>query len=34
RGDLAACRKDGVRRLEGKQYIVKDGDIIEFRFAV
>jgi len=34
RGDLAACRKDGVRRLEGKEYVVNDGDIIEFRFAV
>ncbi|MCX6641662.1 MAG: redox-regulated ATPase YchF [bacterium] len=34
RGNLAACRKDGVQRLEGKDYIVKDGDIIEVRFAV
>lgn len=31
---FAACKKDGVWRLEGKDYIVQDGDIIEFRFAV
>ncbi|MBI3754191.1 MAG: DUF933 domain-containing protein, partial [Deltaproteobacteria bacterium] len=24
----------GLMRLEGKDYIVKDGDIIHFRFAV
>jgi GTP-binding protein YchF len=34
RGSFAACRKDGVRRLEGKDYVVQDGDIIEFRFGV
>ena len=34
RGSLAQCRSDGVLRLEGKDYIVKDGDIINFRFAV
>ncbi len=34
RNSLSACRKDGVRRLEGKNYIVQDGDIIEYRFAV
>lgn len=34
RGNFAACRTDGVLRVEGKHYIVKDGDIIEFRFAV
>jgi ribosome-binding ATPase len=34
RGTLAQCRSDGVLRLEGKDYIVKDGDIINFRFAV
>ncbi|TKJ40759.1 redox-regulated ATPase YchF [candidate division LCP-89 bacterium B3_LCP] len=34
RGSLSACRKDGVRRLEGKEYTVQDGDIIEFRFAL
>lgn len=31
---LAACRDKGVLRLEGKEYIVKDGDMIEIRFNV
>lgn len=34
RESLPLCRKDGVLRLEGRDYIVKDGDIINFRFAV
>jgi GTP-binding protein YchF len=34
RGDLAGCRTDGTLRLEGKAYPVRDGDIINFRFAV
>ena len=25
---------DGVLRVEGKEYVVKDGDVIEFRFNV
>jgi ribosome-binding ATPase len=29
-----ACREVGVLRLEGKEYVVQDGDIIEFRFKV
>jgi hypothetical protein len=33
RGTMAACRDHGEVRLEGKEYIVKDGDIINFRFA-
>jgi len=33
RGSMAACREHGEVRLEGKEYIVKDGDIINFRFA-
>jgi GTP-binding protein YchF len=33
RGSMAKCRSDGVLRLEGKDYVVKDGDIITFRFA-
>ncbi len=33
RGSLAACRGHGEVRLEGKDYIVKDGDVINFRFA-
>lgn len=31
---LSACRDKGVLRLEGKEYIVKDGDMIEIRFNV
>jgi ribosome-binding ATPase len=33
RGSMAACRDYGEVRLEGKDYIVQDGDIINFRFA-
>jgi ribosome-binding ATPase len=33
RGSMAACREHGEFRLEGKDYIVSDGDIINFRFA-
>lgn len=33
-GDHAAARKQGLVRLEGKTYPVKDGDIINFRFNV
>ena len=33
RGSMAACRDRGEVRLEGKDYIVADGDIINFRFA-
>lgn len=28
---LSKCRDAGVRRLEGKEYIVKDGDILDIR---
>ena len=31
---LAAAKSAGKQRLEGKEYIVKDGDIISFRFNV
>ena len=34
RGAMAACRDHGEVRLEGKEYVVKDGDIMHFRFAV
>jgi ribosome-binding ATPase YchF (GTP1/OBG family) len=30
----AKVRDAGALRLEGKEYIVKDGDIMHFRFAV
>jgi GTP-binding protein YchF len=33
RGSMVACRDHGEVRLEGKDYIVQDGDIINFRFA-
>jgi GTP-binding protein YchF len=33
RGSMHACREHGEVRLEGKDYIVEDGDIINFRFA-
>jgi ribosome-binding ATPase len=33
RGTMAACREHGELRLEGKEYVVQDGDIINFRFA-
>jgi GTP-binding protein YchF len=33
RGSMSACREHGEVRLEGKEYIVQDGDIINFRFA-
>ncbi|WP_151757332.1 redox-regulated ATPase YchF [Dictyobacter vulcani] len=33
-GSFAAATKKGVLRLEGKEYIVKDGDIAHFRFNV
>jgi ribosome-binding ATPase len=31
---LAACREAGVLRLEGKAYVVRDGDVIEIRASV
>jgi GTP-binding protein YchF len=31
---FAKCRETGALRLEGKEYIVKDGDVITFRFNV
>ena len=33
RGSMAVCRDHGEVRLEGKDYVVQDGDIINFRFA-
>jgi GTP-binding protein YchF len=33
RGTLAACRDRGELRLEGKEYVVLDGDVINFRHA-
>ena len=33
-GSEAACRENGRLRIEGKEYIVKDGDVLHFRFNV
>ncbi len=33
-GSLAEAKKMGLYRLEGKDYIIKDGDVILFRFNV
>lgn len=33
-GSFAAASKKGLQRLEGKEYIIKDGDIAHFRFNV
>lgn len=33
RRSVAECRKHAEVRLEGKEYVVQDGDIINFRFA-
>jgi hypothetical protein len=33
-GSEAACREAGKIHLEGKNYVVQDGDIIHFKFNV
>ncbi len=33
-GSEAVCRENGKLRIEGKEYIVKDGDVMHFRFNV
>jgi GTP-binding protein YchF len=33
-GSEATCREAGKLRIEGKEYIVKDGDVMHFRFNV
>jgi len=33
-GSEAKCKEAGKLRLEGKDYVVQDGDVIHFRFAV
>ncbi len=33
-GSEAACREHGKLKIEGKEYIVKDGDVMHFRFNV
>ena len=34
RGSEARCREAGVLRVEGKDYVVQDGDVVRFRFNV
>lgn len=33
-GSESACRDNGKLRIEGKNYVVKDGDVMHFRFNV
>ena len=32
-GSLAAAREKGLLRLEGREYVVQDGDVVHFRFS-
>ena len=33
-GSMAAAKAAGKVRMEGKDYVMVDGDVVEFRFAV
>jgi ribosome-binding ATPase YchF (GTP1/OBG family) len=33
-GSVAAAREKGLYRMEGKEYVVKDGDVLLFKFNV
>jgi ribosome-binding ATPase YchF (GTP1/OBG family) len=33
-GSVAAVRSAGKARIEGKDYVMRDGDVVEFRFNV
>ena len=33
-GSVAEARSDGKARMEGKDYVMQDGDVVEFRFNV
>ena len=33
-GSMAAVRAAGKARVEGKEYVMRDGDVVEFRFNV
>ncbi len=33
-GSIAAAREKGLYRMEGKEYVVKDGDVMLFKFNV
>jgi len=31
-GSIAEARSAGKARIEGKEYVMQDGDVVEFRF--
>jgi len=33
-GSFAAARDKGVMRLEGREYEIREGDVVHFRFNV
>ncbi|MDD2421976.1 MAG: redox-regulated ATPase YchF [Heliobacteriaceae bacterium] len=33
-GSMAAVREKGLQRLEGKEYVMQDGDVVYFRFNI
>ncbi len=33
-GSMAEARSRGRVRIEGKEYVMRDGDVVEFRFNV
>jgi ribosome-binding ATPase YchF (GTP1/OBG family) len=33
-GSVAAARDTGLYRMEGKEYVVADGDVLVFKFNV
>lgn len=33
-GSIAAAREKGLYRMEGKEYVVQDGDMLMFKFNV
>ena len=33
-GSIASARSVGKARIEGKDYVMRDGDVVEFRFNV
>jgi ribosome-binding ATPase YchF (GTP1/OBG family) len=33
-GSIAKARSAGKARIEGKDYVMRDGDVVEFRFNV
>ena len=33
-GSVAAAREKGLYRIEGREYVVQDGDVLHFRFNV